>query len=119
MTSMDAFTLVAEPRRRRILQLVWREELAAGDIAAQFEVSFSAVSQHLGVLKRAGLLTERQEGRKRFYRADRERLGPLAGMLEAMWGESPGTLKSPAEVEQRSIDRRERARTTHGGREPG
>lgn len=116
---MDAFTLIAEPRRRRILQLVWREELAAGDIAAQFEVSFSAVSQHLGVLKRAGLLTERQEGRKRFYRADRERLGPLAAMLEAMWSEKLGTLKSLAEVEQRSIDRRERGRNTHGGREPG
>jgi len=115
MTVVDAFALIAEPRRRRILELVWREERAAGEIAAGFDVSFSAVSQHLGVLKRAGLIEERQEGRRRLYRARREALGPLAGVLEAMWAEKLGTLKSLAEVEQRSIDRAGSGRTQTGG----
>lgn len=97
--------------------MVWRRELAAGEIAAQFDVSFSAVSQHIGVLKRAGLLVERQEGRKRLYRADRGALGPLAGVLEAMWSDRLGTLKSMAEVEQRSIGRNEKGRNAHGAGE--
>jgi DNA-binding transcriptional ArsR family regulator len=85
---MDALQVVAEPRRRAILQLVWSEELAAGDIAAHFDVSFPAVSQHLGVLRDAGLVSMRREGRARLYRADPKALGPLRPMLEKMWNEN-------------------------------
>ncbi len=84
---MDALKVVAEPRRRAILQLVWSDELAAGDIAAHFDVSFPAVSQHLGVLRDAGFVSVRREGRTRFYRADRKALGPLRPMLEKLWNE--------------------------------
>ncbi len=80
--------MIAEPRRRAILRLVWDRELTAGDIAARFQVSFPAVSQHLGVLRDAGFVSVRPEGRTRLYRADRNALGPLRPMLEKMWSES-------------------------------
>src|ERR687885_335965 len=85
---VDALQVVAEPRRREILRLVWSKELAAGDIAARFDVSFPAVSQHLAVLREAGFVTVRREGKVRYYRADRRALGPLRSVLERMWGES-------------------------------
>ena len=79
--------VVAEPRRRAILKLVWDEELPASDIAARFNVSFPAVSQHLSVLREAGFISMRRDGRTRLYRADRKALGPLRPMLEKMWRE--------------------------------
>jgi len=85
---MDAFQIVAEPRRRQILALVWKRELSAGDIASHFEVTFGAVSQHLGILRNAGLVTVRSDGNRRLYRADRQRLGPLRPIIESMWTES-------------------------------
>lgn len=85
---MDALQVVAEPRRREILHLVWDRERAAGDIASHFDVSFAAVSQHLGVLRDAGFVSVRRDGRTRRYRADRKALGPLRPMLEKMWSES-------------------------------
>lgn len=85
MPPRDPLQLVTEPRRREILRLVWDEERSAGDIAGQFDVSFGAVSQHLGVLLDAGLVEMRREGRHRYYRADRDALGGVAAMLQAMW----------------------------------
>lgn len=84
---MDALRVIAEPRRRAILRLVWDRELAAGDIASRFDVSFPAVSQHLGVLRDAGFVSVRREGRARLYKADRKALGPLRPMLRKMWTE--------------------------------
>jgi len=102
MKVVDVLELIAQPRKRQILQLVWRRELSAGEIAAKFDVSFSAVSQHVGVLKEAGLLAERRDGKRRLYRAERERLGPFAAALEAMWAERLGVLKALAEDEASS-----------------
>lgn len=114
MTGMDLLGVIAEPRRRRILELVWERERAAGEIASEFEVTFSAVSQHLAVLRGAGLVTERRVGKRRMYVASKAALGPLAAVLERMWSEKLGTLKSLAEVEQRSIDRKATERNAHG-----
>lgn len=80
--------MIAEPRRREILRLVWDRELPAGDIATRFDVSFAAVSQHLGVLRDAGFVSVRPDGRTRLYKADRKALGPLRPLLEKMWGDS-------------------------------
>jgi DNA-binding transcriptional ArsR family regulator len=99
--AVDGLQVVAEPRRRAILQLVWSRELAAGDIAAHFDVSFPAVSQHLGVLRDAGFVSVRREGRTRLYRADRKALGPLRPMLEKMWNEKLDLLVSLIEEEGR------------------
>ena len=96
---MDALQVVAEPRRREILRLVWTEELAAGDIAARFDVSFAAVSQHLGVLRDAGFVSVRRAGRARLYKADRKALGPLRATLEKMWATSLDRLVTLIEKE--------------------
>ena len=97
---MDALQVISEPRRREILRLVWDRELMSGDIAASFDVTFGAVSQHLGVLRQAGFVKVRAEGNRRYYRADRERLGPLAAALEAMWTDTLDRLAEAVESEE-------------------
>lgn len=107
---MEPLQVIAAPRRLRILELVWDRELAAGDIAAQFDVSWSAVSQHLTVLKEAGFVTERREGNSRIYRADKAALGSLRAVVEDHWRSSLDRVKDLAEAEQRAADDRERRR---------
>lgn len=82
---MDRLHVIAEPRRREILAHVWDEELAAGEIASRFDVTWGAISQHLGVLRDAGFVHMRKDGNRRLYRADKEALGPLRAVLESMW----------------------------------
>lgn len=96
---MDPLTLVAEPRRREILRLIWDRERSAGDIADAMPVTFGAVSQHLALLRGAGLVTVRRQGNRRYYRAEPARLGPLAAALEAMWTTSLDRLAAEAEGE--------------------
>jgi len=81
----EALRAIAEPRRRKILRLVARDELAAGEIAAAFEITRTAVSQHLTVLKNAGLLSERRDGTRRLYRTRAEGLAGLREFLDGMW----------------------------------
>ena len=100
----DALHLLAEPRRREILRRAWDGEVTAGEIAASLPVSFSAVSQHLAKLREAGLVSVRRDGRKRWYRARREALGPLAQWLEAEWRGALVRLKSLAEEAEREGD---------------
>ena len=96
---VEPLQVIAAPRRLRILELVWDRELPAGQIAAQFDVSFSAISQHLHVLKGAGFLIERRAGNSRFYRADQAALGPLRAVVEDHWRASLDRLKQLAETE--------------------
>ena len=84
---------IASPRRREILRLVWERELSAGDIASRFDVSWPAVSQNLAVLRKAGLVTERREANRRYYRADPEALGSLRSVLQEMWTQDLGRLQ--------------------------
>ena len=91
---------IAAPRRRQILTLVRNEELSAGEIASHFDVTRPAVSQHLNVLKEAGLVTERRNGTRRLYRARPEGLGELKQFLEEFWGERLAALKREAEMEE-------------------
>ena len=92
---------LASPRRLEILRLVWRDELAAGQIhRAMPDVTFGAVSLQLKTLVAAGLLDARADGRRRLYRARRERLGPVAAMLEGMWRDALWRLKLQAELLQ-------------------
>ena len=103
---MEALQVIAAPRRLRILELVWDRELAAGDIAAQFDVSWSAISQHLTVLRAAGFLVERREGTSRIYRADKAALGSLRSVVEDHWRTSLSRIKDLAEAEQADRGRR-------------
>jgi DNA-binding transcriptional ArsR family regulator len=77
---------LGEPIRREILGLVRDEERTVGDIAAAFTVSRPAVSQHLRVLADAELVTVRNEGTRRFYRARPEGLAELSQWMTEMWG---------------------------------
>ncbi|HEX9648852.1 MAG TPA: metalloregulator ArsR/SmtB family transcription factor [Alphaproteobacteria bacterium] len=103
----DVLRAIAEPNRRRILHLVWDAELSAGDIAATFEVSRPAISQHLKVLEGAGLVAVRKAGTRRLYRARRQAIADLMAFIEAYWDQGLGRLKDAAETEQR--------RRRHGG----
>jgi DNA-binding transcriptional ArsR family regulator len=96
-----ALRAIAEPRRRRILQLVSKRELSAGEIAARFDVTRPAVSQHLTVLREAGLLTERRDGTRRLYRARPQGLDDVRAFLDQFWGERLDALKEAAENEER------------------
>jgi DNA-binding transcriptional ArsR family regulator len=97
-STLDA---IAEPRRRQILTLVRDRELAAGEIAANFDVTRPAISQHLGVLKQAGLVVERREGTKRLYRARPEGLAELRDFLDDFWSGRLDALTQEAEREER------------------
>jgi DNA-binding transcriptional ArsR family regulator len=97
-----ALKAIAEPRRRQILTLVRDEELSAGEIAGHFDVTRPAVSQHLNVLKEAGLVSERRNGTKRLYRARPEGLDGLKLFLEQFWDDRLVALKREAEREERS-----------------
>lgn len=99
MRVMDVLQVVGDPRRREILRLIWDRELPAGEIAGRFPVTFGAVSQHLGVLRDAGVVRVRAAGNRRYYRADRAALGPLAPALEAMWTDALGRLASAVEAD--------------------
>jgi DNA-binding transcriptional ArsR family regulator len=95
-----ALKAIATPRRRLILTLVRDGELSAGEIAGHFDVTRPAVSQHLNVLKEAGLVTERRNGTRRLYRARPEGLAQLKAFLEEFWAERLDALKAEAEREE-------------------
>lgn len=96
---MQAAAAIADPIRRRVLELVRDRELPAGELAAQFQVSRPAVSRHLRVLREAGLVRERRDGRRRLYLADPEPLGELQDWLERYWDDRLLALKQLAEGE--------------------
>lgn len=97
-----ALKAIAAPRRRQILFLVREEELSAGEIAANFDVTRPAVSQHLNVLKEAGLVSERRNGTRRLYRARPEGLAQIKAFLEEFWDDRLEALKREAEREERT-----------------
>jgi DNA-binding transcriptional ArsR family regulator len=96
-----ALKAIAAPHRRTILRLVSGVELSAGEIAAHFELTRPAISQHLSVLKEAGLVSERRNGTRRLYRARPEGLVELKAFLEEFWDARLEALKREAEREER------------------
>ncbi len=91
---------LSTPRRREILHLVWDRERSAGEIHRAFgDVTFGAVSQHLRVLEEAELVRVRRDGRRRFYAARKEELGPFREWLESMWDTALARLSLAAELE--------------------
>jgi DNA-binding transcriptional ArsR family regulator len=96
-----ALRAIAEPRRRQILELVRERELSAGAIASQFDVTRPAISQHLGVLKEAGLVDERRNGTQRLYRARPQGLSELKTFLDGFWDAKLEALQKEAEREEK------------------
>ena len=115
---MDAaLKALAEPRRRAILRLVWSQELPATDIADRFgDVTRSAISQHLGVLKEANLLAERREGTRRLYRANTDTVAELRAFLDDYWVSGLDRLRDVAEAaEARKRDTKEQRKRGSDG----
>lgn len=104
---MDAaLKAIAEPRRREILRLVRDTERTAGQIAQAFDVTRPAISQHLSVLKEAGLVDERRDGTRRWYRARPDGLRELQRFLEEFWDDKLARLKVAAEWEEKKRRRK-------------
>ena len=99
---VDVFQVLAEPRRRELLALLADDERTAGDIARRFDVTRQAVSQHLRILLEAGLIRERRDGTRRWYRARPEGLAEVRSYVEAMWPSALADLKAAAEHEHAS-----------------
>jgi DNA-binding transcriptional ArsR family regulator len=98
--SADAvFKALADPHRRQILRLVQLRALPAGQIAAQFEMTQQAVSLHLAVLKKAGLLTERRDGTRRLYQLQPEALRSARAVLDEFWPDALARLKQAVETD--------------------
>ena len=94
-----ALRALSEPRRRAILRLVSGRELSAGDIAAEFDVTRPAISQHLTVLKDADLVTERRDGARRLYLARSDGLKALRALLDDLWSSGLARAAELAEAD--------------------
>ena len=97
----SALRAIADPKRREILRLVHTKELSAGEIAARFDVTRPAISQHLSVLIGAELVTVRRIGTRRLYRARPERIDQIKDFLDEFWGDHLALLKEAAEAQER------------------
>jgi DNA-binding transcriptional ArsR family regulator len=96
---METAAAIADPIRRRVLELVRDREMPAGELAAEFDVSRPAVSRHLRVLREAGLVHERRDGKLRLYRADPAPLAELRDWLDGYWAGRLHALRTIAEKE--------------------
>ena len=92
---------LADGTRRQILTLVWHEERSASEIAAEFDMTRPAVSQHLGVLLASDLVSVRRQGTQRLYRANRKEIVRLRTELATMWDSGLDRLKQAAETTHR------------------
>ena len=107
-TTHDPFNAIAEPKRRELLELLQTEELAVNDIVDRLGWTQPMVSKHLGVLKQVGLVSERRDGRQRFYRTNAEQLKPIydwVAPFERYWSERFNRLDEV--LEQRKQQQKE------------
>ena len=101
MTADAILRALAEPHRRRILTLVADREVAAGEIAQHFDITHQAVSQHLKVLRDAGVLSERRDGTRRLYAIRPEAIESVRAYLDELWPASLDRLRATVERETR------------------
>ena len=98
-----ALRAIAHPSRRQMLQLVWDDERTSTELARRCRLSPPAASQHLKVLREAGLVSVRAEGNRRYYRVQAERVAQVAALLDRFWGEKLARLQS--ELSSRRVGR--------------
>jgi DNA-binding transcriptional ArsR family regulator len=106
VTADAVLRALAEPHRRRILTLVADREVPAGEIAQHFNITHQAVSQHLKVLRDAGVLSERRDGTRRLYAIRPEAIESVRAYLDELWPASLERLRTTVE------------RNKHGRRQP-
>ena len=100
-TTYDPFNAVAEPKRRKVLEVIGTQELSVNEIVERLGWNQPMVSKHLGVLKEVGLVSERRVGRQRMYRVNAERLKPIydwVAPFERYWSESYDRLDDVLET---------------------
>jgi DNA-binding transcriptional ArsR family regulator len=97
---------LAHPARRQIVRLCVTAEHSAGELSRRVGLRQPTTSQHLQVLRDAGLLVVRAQGNQRFYRVDFERLARVRAVLDGFWGESLPALKRAAEAKAKALGRR-------------
>lgn len=102
---MEVFEAIAAPKRREILRLLAGGELSAGEVASRFDVTAPAISQHLKVLREAGLVNERREGTRRLYSVRAAGLADLHSFLGEVLPDRLELLKQVAEAEERRGER--------------
>jgi DNA-binding transcriptional ArsR family regulator len=90
---------LGDPTRRAVLEVLREGPLAVGDIASGLPVSRPAVSQHLRVLKGAGLVAERRDGTRHLYRIDDQGLAALRTYLEGLWNDTLAAFREAADQE--------------------
>lgn len=108
-TTFDPFNAVAEPKRRRVLEVLGTQELSVNELVERLGWNQPMVSKHLGVLKEVGLVSERRVGRQRMYRVNAERLKPIyewVAPFERYWRESYDRLDEVLE-ELKSKEKRD------------
>ena len=101
MAYQDPMDALGDRTRRAIFEQLRRGPRAVGEIAGELPVSRPAVSQHLRVLKEAGLVTERRNGTRRIYRVDPDGLSALRAYFDEFWNEALAAFKAAAEDERR------------------
>jgi DNA-binding transcriptional ArsR family regulator len=97
---MDGWTALADPTRRTILELVAARPRAVGELAELLPVTRPAVSQHLKLLKTAGLVLDRAEGTRRIYRADARGVQELRATLDRFWSQTLANFKELVESQE-------------------
>ena len=108
-TTFDPFNAVAEPKRRKVLEVLGTQELSVNEIVERLGWNQPMVSKHLGVLKEVGLVSERRVGRQRMYRVNAEQLKPIydwVAPFERYWSESYDRLDEVLE-ELKSKEKRD------------
>jgi DNA-binding transcriptional ArsR family regulator len=104
----DSLRALAHPGRRAMLELVFEDERPATELAEAAGLSKSAASQHLKLLRDAGLVHVRVDANRRLYRADMDRVAEVAARLDAYWASPLARLKASAEAEHRAHPTRKR-----------
>jgi DNA-binding transcriptional ArsR family regulator len=100
---VDGWTALGDPTRRAIFERVAAGPSAVGDLARGLPVTRPAVSQHLKVLKEAGLVTDRRDGNRRIYQADPEGLATLRDQLDRFWNQALATFKEVVEQDTQEV----------------
>ena len=101
---VEGFTALSDPTRRAIFERLAERPSAVGELATELPVSRPAVSQHLKVLKAAGLVVDQPDGTRRIYRLNPEGVGALRGYLDQFWNQALANFKRA--VEQTNEEKR-------------
>lgn len=104
MTYAIAFAALADPTRREVFERLAKGPRSVGEIAEGLPVSRPAVSQHLKVLKEAGLVSDRPEGARRVYQIDPQGLGQMRAWLDRFWDEALEAFKAEVERDDEEND---------------